>query len=135
MAATFALYGLVKKQTPVPAAQGMLVETAFSLLIAVPYVVFAGVQGDSHVFADPATFGLLALAGPITVVPLIFYAAAAQRLPLVTIGLMQYIVPTLHFLMAIVAFGEPLSIAKLAAFVLAWTGLAVVTVDALTQRR
>lgn len=135
MAATFAAYGLVKKQTPVPAAQGMLVETAFSLLIAVPYVAWAGAQGDSHAFTDPTTFGLLALAGPITVVPLIFYATAAQRLPLVTIGLMQYIVPTLHFLMAIVAFGEPLSLAKLATFVLAWIGLAVVTVDALTRRR
>ena len=135
MAATFAAYGLVKKQTPVPAAQGMLVETAFSLVIAVPYVAWAAAHGQSHAFSDPMTFGLLALAGPITVVPLILYATAAQRLPLVTIGLMQYIVPTLHFLMAILAFGEPLSLAKLATFVLAWLGLAVVSVDALTRRR
>lgn len=135
MAATFAAYGFVKKQTPVPAAQGMLIETAFSLVIAVPYILYVWSEGTSHAFTDARTLGLLMLAGPITVVPLILYASAAQRLPLVTIGLLQYIVPTGHFLMAIWAFGEPLSLAKLATFVLAWIGLAVVTVDALTRER
>lgn len=134
IAGTFALYGLVKKLTPVPAAPGMLIETTLSLAAAVPYILYVEATGTGHALADPATFGLLALAGPITVVPLILYATAAQRLPLVTIGLMQYIVPTLHFLMAIVVFGEPLSLAKLSTFVLAWIGLAVVTVDALRRR-
>jgi chloramphenicol-sensitive protein RarD len=132
---TFALYGFVKKQTPVRATTGMLVETALSLVVAVPYILYVEAKGVGHALTDLATFGLLVLAGPITVVPLILYAAAAQRLRLVTIGLMQYIVPTLHFLMAIVIFGEPLSPAKLATFVLAWIGLVVVTVDALTRER
>lgn len=135
MAATFAAYGFVKKQTPVPAAQGMLIETAFSLVIAVPYILYVWSQGTGHAFTDVRTLSLLMLAGPITVVPLIIYATVAQRLPLVTIGLLQYIVPTGHFLMAIWAFGEPLSLAKLATFVLAWIGLAVVTVDAVMRER
>ncbi|MEZ5926734.1 MAG: EamA family transporter RarD [Hyphomicrobiaceae bacterium] len=135
MAATFALYGFVKKQTPVPAAQGMLIETAFSLVIAIPYVLYLGLEGTGHAFSDAGTFTFLVLSGPVTVVPLILFATAAQRLPLVTIGLMQYIVPTGHFLMAILAFGEPLSAAKLATFVLAWLGLAVVTGDALFRER
>ncbi len=135
MAATFAAYGFVKKQTPVPAVQGMLIETAFSLVIAVPYILYVWSQGTGHAFTDARTLGLLMLAGPITVVPLIIFATVAQRLPLVTLGLLQYIVPTGHFLMAIWAFGEPLSLAKLATFVLAWIGLAVVTVDAAMGER
>jgi chloramphenicol-sensitive protein RarD len=132
---TFALYGFVKKETPVRAAPGMLIETALSLVVAVPYILSVEASGTGHALTGVSTFGLLVMAGPITVVPLILYAAAAQKLPLVTIGLMQYIVPTLHFLMAVLVFGEPLSLAKLATFVLAWIGLAVVTVDALTRER
>ncbi len=113
----------------------MLIETAFSLVIAVPYILYVWSQGTGHAFTDARTLALLMLAGPITVVPLIIYATVAQRLPLVTIGLLQYIVPTGHFLMAIWAFGEPLSLAKLATFVLAWIGLAVVTVDAVMGER
>jgi chloramphenicol-sensitive protein RarD len=91
----------------------------------------------------PGTFGsegpghavLLALSGLVTAVPLLAFGAAASRIPLTTLGLLQYLAPTIQFLLGITLFGEPLPLLKLVGFVLVWAGLALFTADLVRHHR
>lgn len=132
LAATFALYGLLRKRAPVDALSGLLIETLIATPLAVAYLFWAAAQGPLAFGARGAGIDvLLALSGPVTAVPLMLFAFGARRLRLATLGFLQYIAPTLNFLLAVFVFHEPLGGGQLLTFVLIWVGLAVYSADAL----
>jgi chloramphenicol-sensitive protein RarD len=131
LATTFALYGLLRKIVPAGALTGLFVETLLLFPAATGFLIYLAVVGKGAFPA--ATAGdniLLPLAGVITAIPLLWFSAAARRLSLASIGFMQYITPTIHFLLAVVAFAEPFSRAHLAGFACIWTGLLLYSYDA-----
>ena len=130
LAASFGLYGLVRKKLNINSLHGLLVETFVLLPLAV--VVLATAK---NVHYSSGLLGLLALSGVVTAVPLLMFGAALRRLPLSTMGFLQYVGPTLQFLVALVIFHEPLDRAKLASFALCWVGIAVYAADSLLARQ
>jgi chloramphenicol-sensitive protein RarD len=115
---------------------GLAVETLLLTPLALAYLLGADAAG--HLAFRRTSLGLdllLVLAGPITAIPLIFFAAAARRLPLSTLGFLQYLSPTLQFLLAVLVWKEPLYAARAVAFGCIWTGLAIFTVHSLRRGR
>jgi chloramphenicol-sensitive protein RarD len=125
LAFSFGLYGLVRKRTAVDALTGLMAETALLAPLAAAYLVACAWAGTLSWGRDGATDWLLAGSGLVTAVPLLLFAVAARRLPLSTLGLLQYLAPTLQFLQAVLVFGEPLQDYHIAAFALIWSGLAL----------
>lgn len=131
LAITFALYGLLRKVVPVDSLTGLSVETLLFFPAASGYLIFLGVTGKGAFPSETLKDNiLLPFAGVITAVPLLWFSAAARRLRLATIGFMQYITPTMHFLLAVLAFGEPFNRTHLASFACIWAGLALYSYDA-----
>ncbi len=126
LAFSFGFYGLVRKLAPVDAISGQLVETMLLLVVALPYLTWLQASGTS-VFAggDIRLDGYLILAGLVTALPLILFAQAAKRLTLATVGLLQYIVPSSHFVLAVFIFSEPFSPAHGLSFALIWVALSI----------
>lgn len=136
LAGSFAIYGLVRKSVPVPATVGLMVETLLLLPIALGYLLWLGPESSAVYGAGPLRWFLAALSGPVTALPLAWFAVAARSLPLSTLGLTQYLAPTGQFLLAVLAFGETMPPFKWAAFALIWVALALFSYDLLrTQRR
>ncbi|HEX2769599.1 MAG TPA: EamA family transporter RarD [Geobacteraceae bacterium] len=135
LAISFALYGLLRKIVPADALTGLAVETLLLFPAASGYILYLGVTGKG---AFPSTtLGdniLLPLAGVITAIPLLWFSAAARLLRLATIGFMQYITPTIHFLLAVLAFGEPFTRTHLAGFACIWAGLLLYSYDVTGSR-
>jgi chloramphenicol-sensitive protein RarD len=123
LACTFGLYGLVRKTAKVDALVGSSIETILLVPIAASYIAL---HGHAH---DAPTYALLATSGLVTAIPLVCFTSAARRLPLSTVGFLQYLAPTGQFLLATVAFGEPMSLERLAAFAVIWLGLIVFSID------
>ncbi len=135
LAALFALYGLVRKTARLGALEGLTLETALMAIPALPLLLWWTLQHDGALLRGDTTLTLwLALAGPLTVLPLVCFAAAARRLPLATVGVLQYLSPTLQFMLGVWVFGEAFDATRLVGFVLIWVGLAVYSVDALRLR-
>lgn len=131
LALSFGLYGLLRKQASVDAIAGLTVETLLLLPLAVAWLGWLLFTGECvFVSGTPRLTLLLLCSGVLTSTPLIWFAAAAKRLRLVTLGLMQYLVPTLHFLLAVFAFGETFTSLHLVSFGLIWAGLILYTIDA-----
>lgn len=131
LAITFGSYGLLRKIVSVDALVGLTVETIFLTPLAAGYLLICYQQNISAFpSAGFGTSSLLALAGVVTAVPLLLFASAARRLKLATIGFLQYLTPTLHFLLAVVVYDEPFSLPHLGSFALIWTGLACYSLDA-----
>jgi chloramphenicol-sensitive protein RarD len=130
LAMTFGVYGLVRKKVDINSLHGLLVESSLLVPLALPLLGLLPAKETSL-----GTLGLLALSGPITAVPLLFFGAALRRLKLSTIGFLQYIGPTLQLLMAIWVLHEPLDRAKLISFIICWVGIGVFVVDSLLSRR
>ena len=136
LAVSFGLYGLVKKRLNLPAADGLLVESA---VLALPALITLGFLAG----AGSVTFGelglrhtlLIAASGAITAVPLLFFAGAANRIPLVSIGMIQYVGPTIQFILGVYAFHEPMPTARWLGFGLVWLALAVFTWEGLRRAR
>jgi chloramphenicol-sensitive protein RarD len=136
LASTFGLYGLLKKVVRVEAAPGLFVETA---LVAVPAAVVLAVLHDS----GDATFGtagaghalLLVTSGIATAIPLLLFATAAGRIPLSTVGLLQYVTPLMQLAIGVFVYDEPMPPVRLAGFVVVWVALAVFTADSLRHAR
>lgn len=137
LASSFALYGLVKGRVRVGPVMSVFIET---LLLAPPALVFlwgahAGAWGDMDgrhggIFGrDLGTSLLLVFAGPLTGVPLVLFSYAARRIAYATVGLIQYLNPTLQFAVAVLAFGEPFTVWHAVAFPLIWCGLALYSWD------
>jgi len=121
---TFGFYGLVRKQVPVDAVSGLLLETLSMLPLVLIYAAWQASQGHA-VFTghDGLTDFLLAMSGVMTALPLMLFAAATQRLNLATVGMLMYINPTMQLLTAVWVFGEELQPARLVSFALIWSGL------------
>lgn len=137
LALTFGFYGLIRKQAPVAALPGLVVETWLLLPIALGWLALHPAAQTSQVafWSTPEAFWLMA-AGPITLVPLVCFNAAARHLPYTTLGFLQYLAPTLVMLQAIFLYGEHFDPSKLIAFCFIWAGLFVYSVDAwFTLRR
>jgi chloramphenicol-sensitive protein RarD len=132
LAGSFGLYGLMKKLVRVEAAPGLFVET---VLVVLPAVVVMGVLEfrGSGAFGHAGTGNALLLVGSgiATAIPLLLFAAAARRVPLSTVGLLQYVNPLMQLVIAVFVFSEPLPPARLAGFAIVWLALAVFTVDSL----
>ena len=124
LAATFGVYGLLRKQVPIDAISGLGLETLTLLPICLVYALWQGQQGHAvfTLAASPATLWLIG-AGVLTALPLMAFAAATQRLDLATVGMLMYINPTMQFLTAVFLFDEPLQPARLVSFGLIWLGL------------
>ncbi|MFZ5480121.1 MAG: EamA family transporter RarD [Myxococcota bacterium] len=125
LAATFGLYGLLRKRLPIPAVPALFVEAAAMGPLAAGWLAVRGPFDG-----EPATDALLVGTGVITAVPLLLFANAARRLRLTTLGLVQYLSPTCQFLLAVLAFGEPFGPAHAVTFGCIWAGLVVYAVDA-----
>jgi chloramphenicol-sensitive protein RarD len=119
----------------VGALEGLTVETAVLAPLALGYLVVLQVSGDSTLTRSPGHATLLVLTGFVTAVPLLFFGAAASRVPLTTLGVLQYLAPTMQFLIGVVVFREPLGVAKVIGFCLVWVALSVFSADLMTQRR
>lgn len=136
LAFSFAGYGYVRKVTPVKATPGLFVETLLLFPLAVGYVLLSLSWGeDALVLNDLPVLAALAGTGIVTALPLICFSSAARRLPLFMIGLMQYIAPSIHFLMAVYVWGEPLDQTKLMTFLMIWGALVVFTYDSWRRYR
>lgn len=125
LAISFGLYGLLRKRAGIDPVVGLLVETLLVAPIALGFLVLLGAEGHVDDGFGPAV--LLMLSGVVTGAPLVLFMMGAARLRLSTIGLMQYIAPSLQFVIAIWVFGEPFSLAWGAAFALIWGALAIYT--------
>jgi len=129
LAGSFGFYGLVRKKVQIDSLRSLLVET---IILLPPAAVVLALPLAHRV--SPGAFGLLSLAGIVTAVPLILFGAALQRLTLSTMGFLQYVGPTLQFLVAIVAFHEALDPARLISFGLCWLAIAVYATDSVVTR-
>jgi chloramphenicol-sensitive protein RarD len=125
LAASFALYGFLRKVAPVDAVEGLSIETLFLTPIAAGFVLWLASRGESGFLQDRHTDMLLILGGALTAIPLLLFTAAAKRLPYSTLGFLQYIAPSLQFLLAVLVFGEPLTTAHLVCFVAIWIALVI----------
>jgi len=136
LAISFGFYGLVRKQIEVPAIAGLLLETSVLAPVAIIYLFWLNQQGVlSFAHVDWQTNLLLVSAGFVTTIPLLCFAAGVVRLPLTTIGILQYIAPSMSLIIAIFLYGEPFSSADLLSFVLIWIGLLVFTLDSFRRSR
>jgi chloramphenicol-sensitive protein RarD len=135
LAVSFGLYGLVRKQAGVPAVPALTVETSFQVPFALTYLGWLA-AGGRLVFGTGGTDSLMLMtAGIATTIPLLLFGAAAIRLPLVAIGLLQYLAPVLQFLLGVLYFGEHMPPARWAGFVLVWCALMIFTIDAVRRNR
>ncbi len=136
LALSFGLYGLVRKTAKVEALPGFTGETLLLLPFAAGYVLwceFSGVGAMSH--GSLGTNLLLLFGGPLTAVPLVLFAVGARRIPLFTVGLLQYIAPSLQLACAVLLFGEPFSGPRVVGFAMIWTALAVFALDGVLASR
>ena len=128
LAFSFAVYGFLRKTLPVGPSQGFFLEVLILSVPSLAYVIWLETTGQGHFLADGGSnIGMLLFAGPVTAVPLILYAFGAKLLRISTIGIMQYIAPTMIALIAIFAFGEPFGVGRIVAFGLIWAALALYT--------
>ena len=132
LALSFAFYGLLRKQVAVDGLLGLLIETMLLLPIAAAYIGYLQNAGlAAFRLDDSATCLKLAASGVVTAVPLLLFAAAARRLRFSTLGFLQYLAPTVQFLLAVLLFHEPLTTTKLAALGCIWTAVAIYSYDTL----
>lgn len=136
LAITFGTYGLLRKVAGVDALAGLAIETFLLAPVAAGYLVYAEVHGvGSFGHGGGGIDALLVCAGVVTSLPLLLFAAAARLLRLATIGFLQYLTPTLHFLIAVVLYREPFTAANLASFGFIWLGLLLYSLNALRMVR
>ena len=136
LAASFGVYGLVKKQTELPAAEGMALETGLIALPALAVLGWLATRGQlAFGQAGAGTDALLISTGLMTTVPLVAFAVAARRLTLAALGMLQYISPTLQFLLGVFVLQEPVDAQRLAGFAAVWLGLLVFSAGAYRRHR
>lgn len=131
LAVSFGFYGLLRKRARVDAVAGLFSETALLAPLALGLLVVLWRDGTGHLGAAPRTTWLLVAAGLVTALPLIWFAVGVQRLRLSTIGLLQYLAPTMQFAIAVFVFGEAFTAAHAVAFACIWSSLALYTWDVL----
>jgi chloramphenicol-sensitive protein RarD len=130
LALSFASYGFLRKVAPVQALEGLSIETMILAPLALGWIIVLEAQGQGGLRDwSIGTDVLLVLGGAITAIPLLLFTEASKRLPLSTLGFLQYIAPSLQFLSAVVLFGEPLTTSHILCFGAIWTALAIFTTD------
>lgn len=135
----FGLYGLLHKKMPVDSISGLSIETFLLLPISMTYVIFLW-QVEPLNTSSPNNWSLrdwilLAAAGPVTVIPLLSFTIAARRITLTTLGFLQYITPTILFLLAALVYEQDFTIVKLVTFLFIWVALIIISIDAINNRR
>jgi chloramphenicol-sensitive protein RarD len=135
LAVSFATYGLIKKTVPLPATASLTAEGVVLAPLAAAYLVFLQLAGTATLTGHGAGHvALLVLTGPVTAVPLLLFGAAARRIPLTTLGTLQYLAPTLQFLLGVVVYGEVMPAERWVGFGLVWVALVIFTVDLVRSR-
>lgn len=133
LAATFGIYGLLRKQLPLDAASGLFLETVCMTPLALAWLAWLTISGQNHFGGGPGLLTgrdlMLVVTGPVTAVPLLLFAVAARRLQLNMMGFLQYLAPSITFLLAVFVYDEPLNLTRTLAFATIWTGLAVYSFD------
>ncbi len=136
VAFSFATYGFLKKKANLGAFEGLGMETAILFPVAVAFLVVLQVRGDLTFGHDgPGNAALLVGTGVVTAIPLLLFGAAATRLTLTTIGILQYLGPIIQFITGLTIFDETMTTERWIGFILVWIALVIFTVDAITSRR
>ncbi|WP_409268914.1 EamA family transporter RarD [Massilia sp. BHUDP2] len=137
LAATFGAYGLLRKTAALGALEGLSFETMVLFPFAAAYVGWLSVTGENAFVNAPldATRILLVLAGPITAIPLLLFATGARKIPLSILGLLQYLSPTIQFLLGVWLFHEAFSSDRLVGFLMIWAALALFAGEGLLRSR
>lgn len=136
LAATFGIYGLMRKKVPVDSVPGLLIESAWMLPIGLLYWYLFIDSPTSNMFSNLPSLNLtLIAAGIVTTAPLLFFTGAAKRLSLTTLGFFQYIGPSIMFVVAIVLYGETLAFEKMLTFAFIWSALAIFSLDSLIKHK
>jgi chloramphenicol-sensitive protein RarD len=136
LAFSFGTYGLVKKLAPLGSLYGLTLETGILFIPAVAYLIYADISGFGAFLHSNLTTNLLLVgSGVVTTIPLLMFASAAQRLPLSMVGIMQYIAPTLQFLLGVLVYKEPFDQAHLIGFGIVWVALILFAGENIHARR
>lgn len=136
LAFSFAFYGLIKKTSPLGALHGLTLETGILLLPALAYLFIIDANGQGAFLHAGMLIDILLIGcGLVTAVPLLLFAAAAQRIPLALLGVLQYIAPTLQFLVAILIYHEPFATDKLIGFGIIWVALFIFAIEGFLAHR
>ncbi len=136
LAASFGSYSLIKKRLSLPPAEGLFVESSVLALPALAYLGYLNATGDAEFGRVSAVHTtLMVLAGVATAVPLLLFAASANRVPLVGLGILQYVAPILQLACGVLIFHEPMPAARLAGFGLVWIALIIFTIDGIRGGR
>lgn len=136
LALSFGFYGLIRKQAPVAALPGLVVETWMLVPLAIGWLLLHPTANSASLaFLNSSEALWLIAAGPVTLIPLVCFNAAARHLPYATLGFLQYIGPTLVLLLAVFVYGEPFDSGRLLSFACIWLGLALYMLDAVRTRR
>lgn len=136
LAASFGLYGLLRKVARVEAMIGLTVETLLLSPFALSYIIYLTIQQDSSFLAGTLRLDLLLpLSGIVTAIPLLLFVGAARRLQLATIGFLQYLTPSLHFILAVGLYNETFTSGHLLSFLFIWTGLVIYSGNTLWKSR
>ena len=136
LAFSFGIYGLVKKTAPLGSLYGLTLETGILFIPAVGFLVYLQtVRQGAFLNSNPVTDLLLAGAGLVTTIPLLMFASAAQRIPLSLVGVLQYIAPTLQFLIGVLIYKEPFDQSHLIGFGIVWLALIIFWGEGFLARR
>jgi chloramphenicol-sensitive protein RarD len=136
LALSFGIYGLVKKGAPLPSLDGLTLETAFLFPPALGYLLYTGAAGEGVFLHGGTTLDLLLIgSGVATAIPLLLFASASQRIPLWQLGMLQYLAPTLQFLLGILVFNEAVTTTQLTGFALIWTALLIFALEGYLSAR
>ncbi|KKB10016.1 hypothetical protein VE26_09490 [Devosia chinhatensis] len=135
LALTFGFYGFIRKTVQAGPATGLFAETLVAAPLALGYVIYDLSANGLGVHSDPGLLFVLMLTGPATAVPLLCFAYGVRRLRLTTIGMFQYLAPSIQFLVAILLFGEHLNSTRLFSFALIWVSLMVFSYDSFRRHR
>lgn len=136
LAASFGLYGLIRKVAPVGALVGLGIETMFMLVPAAAYLIYLESQGSASFLRGSVSIDLLLLGTAVlTAVPLTCFTAGARRINLTTVGLLQYMAPTLIFLLAVFYYHEPFAAAQVRTFIMIWIALIIYSTDSMIYYR
>jgi chloramphenicol-sensitive protein RarD len=136
LAFTFAFYGLIKKTLHLGPFHSFTLEVGGMALPALVYLLYLELAGQGAFgHQGGATTALLALTGVVTALPLLWFATAARRIPFSTLGLLQYVTPTLQFLLGVLVYGEPFTAARMVGFALIWAALLLYSLEGVVVRR
>lgn len=124
LALTFAAYGIIRKRVKADAQTGLFIECLILTIPGLAYMIWLQASGQAHFLATPAATAWLLFAGPVTVIPLMLFSWAARRMPLSSMGFLQFLAPTIVFVIGLVQ-GEPLSPLRIVSFVFIWAAVGV----------